>query len=568
MPSKKSKLHKKKQEEGGAGAGAGAGVANGRSEGAGAGEGDVRGTPPPGAEEADAGIGLAPTPPADAEPDPRAAAAALKEQGNAAFKAKHFGDAIDLYTRAIDLHPTEPTYLTNRAACNMALHRFRPALHDCQAAAALQAQQADADAPAAGAAPKTLVRLAKCHLALGAPGAALAAARRGGKDAKDAREVEHAAQRMEAHLARVAGARARRDWGHARLALDAAARECAGGEPLEWRCWRVELELARGRWAAAMDAANEAFQLDKTAPDVLCARGLVLFLAGRLPAAAQHAQQALAYDPDDARARKLLRRARDVERLKEDGNAQFKAGRLAEAVELYGAALGTVEARAEEGGGGAIRAKLLSNRAMALLKLGRREAALADTNASLGLVGTSYKALRTRARISMAQEEYAGAVTDLNAALEHARTEGSAAEERGLKEELRAAEVALKRSKTKDYYKILDIPKDSTEHDIKKAYRKQSLVHHPDKGGDEEKFKLASEAYNVLSDPQKRARYDAGEDAEQGMGMGPGGMGGMSQAELSEILSQFGGGGGGFSFGFGGGPMPRGHTHSGGGFPF
>ena len=61
----------------------------------------------------------------------------------------------------------------------------------------------------------------------------------------------------------------------------------------------------------------------------------------------------------------------------------------------------------------------------------------------------------------------------------------------------------------KDYYKILGVNKDATEEEIKKAFRKLAHVHHPDKsGGNEAKFKEASEAYSVLSDKQKRTQYD------------------------------------------------------------
>jgi len=59
-----------------------------------------------------------------------------------------------------------------------------------------------------------------------------------------------------------------------------------------------------------------------------------------------------------------------------------------------------------------------------------------------------------------------------------------------------------------DLYKILDIEKDASEGDIKKAYKKLSKIHHPDKGGDEEEFKKISLAYSVLSDIEKRNNYD------------------------------------------------------------
>jgi DnaJ-class molecular chaperone len=67
---------------------------------------------------------------------------------------------------------------------------------------------------------------------------------------------------------------------------------------------------------------------------------------------------------------------------------------------------------------------------------------------------------------------------------------------------------------TNEFYNDLGISKDATQSDIKKAYRKLALQHHPDKGGDQEKFKTITSAYEVLSDPEKRERYNKfGKDA-------------------------------------------------------
>ncbi|MDP1629653.1 MAG: DnaJ domain-containing protein, partial [bacterium] len=61
----------------------------------------------------------------------------------------------------------------------------------------------------------------------------------------------------------------------------------------------------------------------------------------------------------------------------------------------------------------------------------------------------------------------------------------------------------------KDYYKILGVQKNASEEEVKKAYRKLAHQHHPDKsGGDEKKFKEINEAYQVLSNKEKRAQYD------------------------------------------------------------
>ena len=75
----------------------------------------------------------------------------------------------------------------------------------------------------------------------------------------------------------------------------------------------------------------------------------------------------------------------------------------------------------------------------------------------------------------------------------------------------------------KDYYKILGIQKSATEDEIKKAYRKLAHQHHPDKaGGNESKFKEISEAYQVLSDKNKRTNYDRFGTAEPNAGFGGG----------------------------------------------
>lgn len=78
---------------------------------------------------------------------------------------------------------------------------------------------------------------------------------------------------------------------------------------------------------------------------------------------------------------------------------------------------------------------------------------------------------------------------------------------------------------TNDYYKILGVNKGASDEEIKKAFRKLAHKYHPDKGGDEKKFKEISEAYSVLSDKNKRAQYDKFGRVFDGAGAGPGGFG-------------------------------------------
>ncbi|HMR73111.1 MAG TPA: DnaJ domain-containing protein, partial [Candidatus Saccharibacteria bacterium] len=113
----------------------------------------------------------------------------------------------------------------------------------------------------------------------------------------------------------------------------------------------------------------------------------------------------------------------------------------------------------------------------------------------------------------------------------------------------------------RDYYEVLGVGKNASDDEIKKAFRKAAVQHHPDKeGGDEEKFKEINEAYEVLKDKQKRQRYDqfghAGVSGASGGGYSGGnpfeGFGGQGQnthfdfgdGGFGDLFSSFFGGGG------------------------
>lgn len=116
----------------------------------------------------------------------------------------------------------------------------------------------------------------------------------------------------------------------------------------------------------------------------------------------------------------------------------------------------------------------------------------------------------------------------------------------------------------RDYYEVLGVAKGASDDEIKKAYRKLALEHHPDKGGDGEKFKEIGEAYEVLKDPQKKAQYDQfghnpfGNAGSGGAG-GYEGFGGFNTSGMEFDLGDLGDVFGSF---FGGSPNARGGSRT------
>lgn len=276
-------------------------------------------------------------------------------------------------------------------------------------------------------------------------------------------------------------------------------------------------------------------------------------------------RQALALDPDNAGARNCLRTMKKLDRARTAANDLFKRGRYSDAVAAYTEAL-TIDSTNK-----VTNAKLLGNRALARIKIKEYDEAKTDCDQALKLDPTYTKARKTRAKATGESGDWEQAVKDLKALVEENPSDSE------LNKELRNAELELKKSKRKDYYKILGIDKDAGDKDIERAYKRKAAVLHPDKTmGDkakEEEFKDCLEAKETLLDPQKRQIYDSGADLmEPGMGMGgggfPGGMhgfggmggGGGMQIDpemLFNMMNGMGGaggpGGGGFRFNAGGG---------------
>jgi len=206
---------------------------------------------------------------------------------------------------------------------------------------------------------------------------------------------------------------------------------------------------------------------------------------------------------------------------------------------------------------------IYANRALCLQKKKKFVEALSDINKSISLNEKYTKAFLRRGHIHRDLGNFEEARYDY---------ERVKAKEPGNKEVYNLIEqckVDEKKAKKKDYYKLLEIERSATPQDIKKAYRKLAPKYHPDKNNEspeasknaEKMFRDVSEAYQVLSDPQKKRMYDSGVNPDEpGFGFGGGGGG----IDPTEIFNMFFGGGGGF--GGGGEPEEEGNPFGFGGF--
>lgn len=454
-----------------------------------------------------------------------------KENGNQLFKIKQYRSALPLYTEAINLCPDAAAYYGNRAACYIMLNRYREALDDARKSVQLDPNFV-----------KGYIRLVKCGIALGDLVTAETAAQKAeqlqpGSVANELKSM----QRLKQFETDATKAYLSKDFRRVVYCMDRCLDEASTCE--RYKLMKAECLAFLGRYQEAQEIANDILHLHKGSADAIYVRGLCLYYEDNIDKAFSHFQQVLRLAPDHAKAMDQYKRAKQLKKKKEDGNEAFKLCKFQEAVRLYTEALEIDPLNKKT------NAKLFFNRATALSRLAKTKEAIQDCTAALNLDETYLKALLRRAKCYTDLGEHEDAVRDYEKACKMDKS-------RENKRLLQEAKMALKRSKRKDYYKILGIERNANDDEIKKAYRKRALIHHPDRHAnatdterkeEEKKFKELGEAYGVLSDPKKRARYDNGQDMEDFDG-------GMADVDPSQVFQTFFSGGQGAEFSFGGFP--------------
>ncbi|GFG30261.1 hypothetical protein Cfor_11805 [Coptotermes formosanus] len=471
-------------------------------------------------------------------PDAEELAEQKKERGNQLYKVKKYQQALPLYTEAIELCPDSSAYYGNRSACYMMLHQYRNALDDARKSVALDSSYV-----------KGYIRIAKCSLALGdlsaADNALSIVKELNPNNAAIIPEVQklEVVRRFDEEASK---AYQKQDYRKVVFCMDRILEQAP--------CTKFKLKKAEclaflGRYQEAQEIANDILHVDKQNADAVYVRGMCLYYQDNVEQAFTHFQHVLRLAPDHQKAMNIYKRAKALKQKKEEGNEVFKSGRLTEAYNLYSEALKI------DPNNKSTNAKLFFNRATVCSKLGRLNEAVADCSSALDLDENYLKALLRRAKCYMELSDFDEAVRDYERAL---KMDNSRENKRLLQE----AKLALKKSKRKDYYKILGVDKNASTDEIKKAYRKRALVHHPDRHANasdgekreqEKKFKEVGEAYGILSDPKKRARYDNGQDLEDMEGM-------ASDIDPNSVFQAFFAEPGGSQFSFTSGSFPGGFT--------
>jgi DnaJ family protein C protein 7 len=467
-----------------------------------------------------------------------------KNEGNANYSKGSYREAIEFYTKAIETCPNVAAYYGNRAAAYMMLHKYKNVIDDSKMAISIDENFV-----------KGYLREGKAHLCLGDYTSALRSFQRVkilepknssvDADIQSCNTVKQVVELADAALPT-------KDYRKVVFLMDRALQHST--HSFRFLNLKAECLCLLGRYQESQEIANDIVRSESTNSDAIFIRGMCLYYQDSVDKAFQHFQRVLQFSPDHAKALSFYKKAKLLQSKKEAGNQAFKSGKMQEAFDLYTEALGI------DPNNKAINAILYFNRATASSKLNNLDECIKDCTKAIELDEAYLKALSRRAKCYMEKEDFDSAVIDyekiykLDKSKEHQHL-------------LKEAKLELKKSKRKDYYKILGVSKTVNDDEIKKAYRKSALLHHPDrhanetdekKAEEEKRFKEVGEAYAVLSDAKKRSRYDNGQDLDEMSS-------GMSGNDIDpNVLFQAFFGGGGSPFGGGGRQRSAG---GGGGFP-
>ena len=417
---------------------------------------------------------------------PEESAGSLRSKADEALISGRTDEALSLLGKAIGLEPLNERNLYKRARVYLRAKRIADAIGDLGAALKLAPEYEAALTSRA----KALASVGRCAEA----GEDWKVARLVAKKDAAKRDADAGAAAAAACAKELADAAKARKKGDRRLELEhlnVVLENYADAQPAALLLDRARAHAANGDWYEAIAESGRALKASPDDLEALELRGLAYYRLADHAMAKTHWQQALRSDPEHEGCKAGYKKLRALTKKDAAGDAARDAGDDAFNV--------------------ATRLKI----ARAHVKLKDYGAAEEACGAALRVAGDDVDVLLVLAEAQTGGEQFDAAVRTATRAQE-LRDDDATRNARA------KAEAALKQSKEVNFYKVLGVARDASSREIKKAYRDAALKYHPDKiaadasDADKEamtnKFQEIATAYEVLSDDETRAKYDAGED--------------------------------------------------------
>jgi len=269
----------------------------------------------------------------------------------------------------------------------------------------------------------------------------------------------------------------------------------------------AECALKSGEYTRVLEDTTKMLKLWPNDLKALLLRGKSYYQMGHNDAANNHYRQCQKADPDYKPCIKEYKLIKNILKLTQSGSESVEHGQWNEALKIYTELLSLNPP--------VIKHEVLGSICKCHVRLLQADDAIKLCTQSLEIEGQYTEAYLLRAEAWRQKQDLQQAINDYNEIKKYDQQNQKA--QQGLQDVEREKKILSR----KDYYKIVGVPKTASQNDIRKAFRKKALELHPDKiekeGNKEELEKLyidLNEAYEVLSDEEKKGKYDRGEDIE------------------------------------------------------
>ena len=464
----------------------------------------------------------------------------MKELGNAQFKNQNYTLACDYYTRGIQLNSTEPVLYANRGTCLKLLGKYKESIYDYEKAVQLNPKNT-----------KNMKKLSSVYIIVGNLGQAQALLEKccnlEPSDSSHLFELNRI-KKMEQDYEKIEDKKKSQRWDDVEEESKKLLKDTPSFAELQKTYIHAALELCKFNDVINYIKNNVSSYAKSKDEEFNYLLAKTYYFKGDYDLAKKQITDLIKLGFVDEKYAILKSRIETINDTKKKANTLFKEEKYQEAINEYTKLL---EFDPENKNFISI---ILTNRALCQKKLGKNLEALKDVDEALKNNPNYPTGYIRRALIYEEYNMFDDAKADLSKAKEldpnNPKIDGY----------MNEANQKGEKARNRDYYKILELNRNATPEEIKKAYRKLAIKFHPDRNSESEetkkiaqrRFQDISDAYSVLSDPKKKGMFDQGIDplnpeVASGAG-GPGATFHFSGTDPNEVFKMFFGGEGGDTF--------------------